>query len=88
MNKFLKNIDNQLEFNKGKNIFVNDPAMSLKFVQDTLTAIADIPEINLDTENLLIDYTTDKVLEEFCRINQYFTFNSHGNCLLCITIYF
>lgn len=75
MDKYLKNIDKQIEFNKGKNLFLDDTGMTLKFLDDTINAISDLGEINNDFENILIDYTTDKVLDEFYRINQYYTFN-------------
>lgn len=76
MNKFIKNIDIQIEFNRGKNIFLEDNSLTLKFVDDTIRAISEINELSNDSEKILLDYVTDKVLEEFCRINQYYTFNS------------
>lgn len=78
MNKFKNSIDKQIEFNKGKNILYDKTEFTFKFINDTINAIADLKEINADSENLLIDYATDKVLEEFCRINQYYTFNSES----------
>ena len=78
MKKYLKNIDEQIEFNKGKNIFSEGSDMKLKFADETISAITDIDKINIDDERMLIDYTTDKVIDEFCRINQYYAFNSHA----------
>lgn len=76
MDKYLKNIDKQIKFNKGKNIFCDDENLTLKFVDDTIKAISSINQLNIESENVLIDYATDKAIEEFCRINQYYTFNS------------
>jgi len=78
MDKYIKNIDKQIEFNQGKNIFLDENGMSLKFVDETIKAISEINELNNDSEKILIDYATDKALEEFCRINQYYTFNSQA----------
>lgn len=78
MDKYLKIIDKQIEFNQGKNILIENNDMTLKFVDDTINAIADTKELNIDSEKILIDYATDKALEEFCRINQYYTFNSQA----------
>ena len=78
MNKHFKNIDKQIEFNQGKNIFLDDNNMTLKFIDETINAISTINEFHPDSEEFLINYTTDKVLEEFCRINQYYTFNSQA----------
>ena len=75
MDKFLKNIDKQIEFNKGKNIFLDDKDSSLKFIDETANIILNMNELGADSERILIDYVTDKSLEEFCRINQYYTFN-------------
>ena len=77
MDKYVKNIDKQIEFNQGKNIFL-DNEMALRFVDETIKAISNINELNKDYEDFLIDYSTDKAIEEFCRINQYYTFNSQA----------
>ncbi|MNU57086.1 hypothetical protein D3C71_461960 [compost metagenome] len=75
MDKYLINIDKQIEFNKGKNIFLDEKESTLKFIDDTVNVILNMSELTADSERILIDYATDKSLEEFCRINQYFTFN-------------
>lgn len=78
MDKFLKSIDKQIAFNQGKNIFLNGPAGNLKFIQETARAISEVGGINSETEELLIGYATDKVLQEFCRINQYYAFDEQA----------
>jgi hypothetical protein len=72
---FKDNIDKQLDFNKGKNLFHDHSPQSLRFLQDTIDQIYNFKGIPGDQEELLIDYTTDKVLEEFCRVNQYISFD-------------
>jgi len=77
MKNYKKNIDDQIEFNQGKNLFL-DNGMALRFVDETIKAISRIKDINKECEDFLLDYSTDKAIEEFCRINQYFTFNSQA----------
>lgn len=84
MDRFIRNIDKQIEFNQGKNIILDQPEL-FKFIDDTINTISNIDHLNVDSENFLIDYATDKVLEEFCRINQYYSFNSESKyALRCI----
>jgi hypothetical protein len=84
MDRFIKNIDKQIEFNQGKNIISGEPEL-FQFIDDTINTISGIQHLNSDAENLLVDYTTDKVLEEFCKINQYYSFNSDSKrALRCI----
>jgi hypothetical protein len=78
MEKYLKIIDKQIESNQGKNIFLGSNDTTLKFAVDTITEIPNINELDADAEDLLLDYATNKVIEEFCRINQYYTFNSQA----------
>ena len=78
MKKYLKNIDRQIEFNRGKNIFLSEHGMSLTFIDETIRAISSMDEADIDFENVLLDYATDKAIEEFCRMNQYYTFNSQA----------
>lgn len=75
MDKFRKVIDKQIGFNKGKNIFF-DRFEIFHFVSDTVNAITELKELNSDAQSFLIDYATDKAIEEFCRINQYYSFDS------------
>lgn len=75
MDRFIRSIDKQIEFNQGKNIFLDKPEIFL-FISDTIKAISNINELNSDSESFLIDYATDKALEEFCRVNQYYSFDS------------
>ncbi len=76
MESFKKNIDKQIDHNKGKNLFKTDSIKNMQFISETLNTIEDINTIDIETENILIDYATDKCLEEFCRVNQYLSFNN------------
>ena len=76
MDKYFQIIDKLILFNQGKNLFIEDNEMTLKFDEETLKVISDLENINIESEKILIDYAADKALEEFCRINQYYTFNS------------
>lgn len=74
MDRFIENIDNQIEFNKGKNIFLDNLEI-FKFANETVKAISNIDRLNPDSKQSLIDYATDKAIEEFCRVNQYYSFD-------------
>lgn len=78
MKKIQENIDKQLDFNKGRNLFYNGLTDSLKFIPETLHAIEHVGEMDVDSENLLIDYVTNRVLQEFCRVNQYYSFDKQA----------
>jgi len=78
MNNLHDSIENQLAFNAGKNLFHEGAISSLVFTPETLAAIERFGEIDITTENLLIDYLTDKVLQEFCRVNQYYSFDKQN----------
>lgn len=75
MDRFIENIDNQIEYNQGKNI-VLDNLDFFQFSEETIKAISNIDKLNTDSKETLIDYATDKAIEEFCRINQYYSFDS------------
>jgi len=74
MKKLKENIDRQIEFNQGKNIFLDNLEM-FQFANDTVKAISEIDLPDAGSQQLLIDYATDKAIEEFCRVNQYYSFN-------------
>ncbi|WP_319480353.1 class I SAM-dependent methyltransferase [uncultured Draconibacterium sp.] len=74
MDRFIKNIDNQIKFNQSKNIFL-DNLDFFQFAEETVKAISNIDKLNPDSKEYLIDYATDKAIEEFCRVNQYYSFD-------------
>jgi hypothetical protein len=75
MDKFIKSINKQIKSNQGKNIFVHNLEI-FQFVSETVKAVSNVNELNDDSEQFLIDYATDKAIEEFCRVNQYYSFDS------------
>lgn len=82
MKIYQDSIDKQFEFNQGKNLFYNGILNSLRFSPETLNAIEKIDLIDPDSENLLIDYLTNRAVQEFCKINQYFAFNKQAHLSL------
>lgn len=74
MKNYLESIDRQIEFNKGKNIFADEKNSSLKFIDDTVNLFRTM-SLSKEAEKTLISYVTHKSLDEFCRVNQYYTFN-------------
>lgn len=82
MNNIRKKIDKQFEFNKGKNLFYNGMLKSLRFSSETLKAIEKIDGIDKEAENLLIDYLTNRAIQEFCKMNQYYTFDKSARACL------
>lgn len=78
MNRLHQIIDQQIEFNQGKNLFLSDSAHYLKFTHEMVAAIKDIGSHDAAEEHELIDYVTQKSFQEFCRINQYFSINKQA----------
>ena len=74
MDKFKKSIDKQIASSQGKNIFIDNLDI-FQFVSETVKAISNADELDRHSEQILIDYATDKAIEEFCRINQYYSFD-------------
>lgn len=78
MKIYQDNIDKQFEFNQGKNLFYHGILNSLRFSPETLNAIEKIEFIDSDSENLLVDYLTNRAIQELCKINQYYTFDKQA----------
>ncbi len=75
MDRFIQIIDNQIEYNQYKNIFL-DRLEIFRFTNEIVRAISNIDSLNSLTRHLLIEYATDKATEEFCRVNQYYSFDT------------
>ncbi len=82
MKIYQDNIETQFEFNRGKNLFYNGILNSLRFSPEILKAIEKADSIDADSENLLIDYLTNRAVQEFCKINQYYTFDKQAHLIL------
>lgn len=75
MDRIKNIIDNQIKLNAGKNLFYKDT--HLFSYSDELNSVIDlIYKADAFTLNILTDYAVKKCLEEFCRVNQYYNFNS------------
>lgn len=75
MDSFRENIDKQLAFNRDKNILL-DHLEIFQFAQETVNAISKTDQLEANAIPFLFDYATDKAIEEFCRVNQYYSFNA------------
>lgn len=75
LDRFIRNIDNQIENNQDKNIFL-DKLEIFQFTNEIVKAISGIDSINSNSRQFLIEYATYKVIEEFYRVNQYYSFDS------------
>jgi hypothetical protein len=69
-------IKEQIAFNSGKNLFADEQINSLQFIEVTQSLIETIKKMDVKSEKEMIDFLTDEALQEFCRVNQYFSFNS------------
>jgi len=70
-----KYINDQIAFNRGKNLFADDEINSLQLIVNE-SLVESIRNMDRETEELMIDFVTDQALQEFCRVNQYFAFNA------------
>ncbi len=77
MDNFKKSIDRQITFNQGKNILHNKPG-PFRFISETTGGVGKMTDMDNASLQVLIDYTTYKALEEFCRVNQYYSFNTEA----------
>lgn len=77
MDNLLNVIDNQISTNKGINLFFEGENL-FEFSSESILAIEQIINIGELPKSLLIDYTINKVLQEFYRINQYYNFDSQS----------
>lgn len=82
MKAFQRNIEKQFEFSQGKNLFHTGIVNKSHFIPGTISAIERLYELSASSENVLIDYTTNRALEEFCRMNQYYTFDKQSQLTL------
>jgi len=69
-------IDQQIKHNESKNLYFENVENIFCFTPQTINYIHTISHINHDDQQQLIQYIVQKVLQEFCRINQYISFTS------------
>lgn len=82
MKNFQDSIDKQFDFNQGRNLFYKGILASLRFSPETLKSIKHISEIDQASESVLIDYLTDRAIQAFCKMNQYYAFDNRSRVSL------
>lgn len=76
MQEYQNKINSQIKLNEGINLFREE--VLLKLSKESLLIIDQIESLGESAKRNLIDYTINKVLEEFYRINQYYNFNKQA----------
>jgi len=79
-------IHRQFAFNQNRNLYYSGIGSSTLFTPEVSTVIHRIKTLNPEEEQQIIEYTSEKALEEFGRFNQYYSF-SDGNKLELKNIY-
>ena len=72
-----KCIDLQIEINQSKNLLHKDANQLFRLLGSTIEAVRKVEPLDSDDLNLFIGYAADKVLQEFCRVNQYYSFDGN-----------
>ncbi len=75
-------IDSQLKWTKGRNFLSGDVDASLWFISETGNIIGDIKNLHSDEINEILDYLVESALSEFCRVNQYYSFDENAKVSL------
>ena len=73
-----QHIKEQISFNSGKNLLADDQVNSLRLIEVTESLVEKIQQMDPESEKEMIDFLTDEALQEFCRVNQYFSFNTES----------
>jgi hypothetical protein len=73
--KIISVIDKQLASNSGKNLFYEDSAHQLQFVNETLDKLDALQQLDALQENTLLDDLMEKSLAKFCEVKQYYSFD-------------
>jgi hypothetical protein len=74
MDKFKAILKAQINSNRGRNLF--KPDADFLIGKETCNACSWVYGLETRYQELLIDYAVDNVIQEFCRVNQYYSFNS------------
>lgn len=80
--EYKHSIDLQINHNRSKNLLCNSTKDVFSFAPETIVNIGLICKMNGQEQELLINYTVQKVLQEFCRINQYMSFSDKDRKML------
>lgn len=73
-----RHIQEQIALNNGKNLLAVDQINSLQLIEVTESLVEKIQQLDAASEKEMIDFLTDEALQEFCRVNQYFSFNTES----------
>lgn len=73
-----QHIKQQIEYNKGKNLLAKAEINSLKLIDVNETLVEAIKNMEPEKEKEMIGFLADEALQEFCRVNQYFSFNTES----------
>ena len=73
-----QHIKDQIAFNSGKNLFADEHLKSLKMIEVTESLVEKIQQMDAETKKEMINFMADEALQEFCRVNQYFAFNTES----------
>lgn len=82
MNEYLSDVDRQIAMNQGKNFFFKPLGDLFQFHDQTKQSLVEYSSRNITDEAYLIEYAVEKVVQEFCRVNQYYTFNGQAKSKL------
>ena len=66
-------VDSQISCNRNRNLYYKYIHNVMDFSATTFECIMGLRE---DQKHIALDYTIDKVLQEICRVNQYYNFDS------------
>ena len=72
---FKECIDRQMASNRGRNLFSEDFSGSLRFSDEMIGLILESKAPDPELRDEICEYLVDKALLEFCRVNQFYTFN-------------
>lgn len=73
-----KYIEKQIKSNQGKNLFFTGSETNLVISGEVICAIQNLHDISEEDFDILIDYSTDRVIREFYRINQYYSIDKQA----------
>ncbi|MBN1984723.1 MAG: hypothetical protein JW761_00400 [Prolixibacteraceae bacterium] len=74
MKEIIDFINRQFNYNQNKNLYYSGIHSSMHFAPELSSVLKKMNSLNPEDEKRIVDYTTEKALEEFCRVNQYYSF--------------
>jgi hypothetical protein len=74
MKEMIDFIHRQFNYNQNKNLFYSGMHSSMHFAPELSSILKKMNTLNQEDEKKIIDYISEKALEEFCHVNQYYSF--------------